>query len=301
MQDALIDQADWDLLWNSIDWPTHGRSFKALPHGKQRWLTKHASGHCGVGRMLVRYKWQTHSDCPHCGQTDESTVHILQCGCQRATAQWTECLESFSTWMQKNYTDPVLEKWILLGLQQWRTSSPPTHVAAMPHIRQAIMDQDKLGWWQFLLGRITKSLIQAQSNYITRRHPRRHIATWSTKFYDQVWTISFTMWDHRNTALHGTELTPTKVLELAAFRAEIRAQFAMDPTTVLAKDKWRLKPESKEWALDLSYDRSTIWLQHIKDSRDAYQAAQDQFANDLTRHQEAMRAWLLTAVNQDDS
>jgi hypothetical protein len=64
MQDTIIDRPAWDKLWDMIDWTSQGKAFKTLPFSKQRWLTKHASGHCGVGRMLVRYKWQTHSDCP---------------------------------------------------------------------------------------------------------------------------------------------------------------------------------------------------------------------------------------------
>ena len=45
---------EWDQRWELIDWKCHGRAFRRAPLGTQRWLTKHASGHCGVGRQQLR-------------------------------------------------------------------------------------------------------------------------------------------------------------------------------------------------------------------------------------------------------
>jgi hypothetical protein len=101
------------------------------------------------------------------------------------------------------------------------------------------------------------------------------------------------MWEHRNAALHGEELTPTKARQLEVMRQDIRHQFTMDPTTVLPTDRWRLKPDSKDWALHLSHARTKTWLLHIQGSRDAYNADQTKFTSEQTRHRERLRNWLL--------
>jgi len=195
--------------------------------------------------------------------------------------------------METHYTEPELAKLILIRLREWRTDAPFTLIRASHRVFRAIRDQDKLGWWFFLLGRIPKSITRAQQYYIQQHHPRRSIDTWSRQFLAQVWDVSFLMWEHRNNAVHGEELTPTKTRKLEVRRQAIRLQFTMDPTTVLPSDRWRLKPDAKDWALNLSYDRTKIWLEHIELSRVAYTQKQQQFTNEQTQHRARLRNWLL--------
>ena len=136
-------------------------------------------------------------------------------------------------------------------------------------------------------------MTRAQEFYIAQKHPNRNVVTWSRQFLAQVWDISFTMWEHRNQALHGDTLTPTKARELEVWRQQIRHQFTTDPTTLLPADKWRLKAESKDWALNLSYDRSKTWVEHAQLSREAYFKEQKKFTSVQTQHRARLRNWLL--------
>jgi len=60
-----------DRALTNIHWHALGKAFRKYPNGKQRWLVKHETGQCGVGRMHLRRKYQDHSRCPRCGQTDK--------------------------------------------------------------------------------------------------------------------------------------------------------------------------------------------------------------------------------------
>ena len=42
----ISDEAD-----SLINWTITGKAYRSLPFGKQRWLSKHATGFCAVGRM----------------------------------------------------------------------------------------------------------------------------------------------------------------------------------------------------------------------------------------------------------
>ena len=66
-------------MLQEIHWEAHGKAFRGIPFGRQRWLSKHCTGQCAVGRMAFRRKHQDHSACPRCQQMDETTKHVVQC------------------------------------------------------------------------------------------------------------------------------------------------------------------------------------------------------------------------------
>jgi len=53
-----------DRALKSIHWHALGKAFRKYPNGKQRWLVKHETGQCGVGRMQLRRKYQDHRQLP---------------------------------------------------------------------------------------------------------------------------------------------------------------------------------------------------------------------------------------------
>ena len=290
-----ISSATWDELWALTDWRTQGRAFRSLPLGKQRWLTKHASGHCGVGRMLLRWQWQTHSDCPRCGQPDESTPHLLQCRAPSAVGQWNQCLATLTSWLDEHHTSRELSRWIEIRLNEWRTNTPRRPVSSNMWVVQAIRDQDRIGWWPFLLGRIAKSMTVAQTKHLLLVKPQNRPDSWNKGLLLQLWDLSFEMWEHRNKALHGIALTPTQLQELDSLRLLVKAEFTKGPITLLKDHKWMLTDDAKDWALSNSIQRTQKWLDTIRLSRKAYTAQQAKLNTQLASQQRRLREWLLPA------
>ena len=62
-----IDKKELSNVYHQVDWKLRHKSTANQNRGQQQWLCKHVSGFCGVGSMLVKYKYQTHSNCPRCG------------------------------------------------------------------------------------------------------------------------------------------------------------------------------------------------------------------------------------------
>ena len=296
LRNEPITDTEWDDMWQMTSWKPHGKAFRTLPMGKQRWITKHATGFCGVGRVLLRNQWQDHSECPRCGQDNEDTIHVLRCPQARANTQWNTCMETFSAWMDSNHTNLELSRWIKLRLGQWRRGATLTPVLSNPHVRRAIRDQDRLGWWQFLLGRIPKSMVDAQAHHLQRSRPVRRIEPWSKGLILQVWEISFAMWSHRNVELHGETLTPQQASQLDSLRQSIRDEFTKGPDTLLPRDRWFLLEEQKDWALKQTLPQSRRWLETVQLSRHAHAGRQAQPDSDLARQQSALRSWLGTAA-----
>ena len=70
-------------------------------------------------------------------------------------------------------------------------------------LRAAIIDQEQIGWDNFLLGRWSKKWQKVQQRYITHTKSRRSSLQWTTciinKFLRTVWDI----WNFRNALVHG--------------------------------------------------------------------------------------------------
>jgi hypothetical protein len=73
-------------LITSINWEACDVAMGSLPFDKKRWLLKHATSWCGVGRRALIRCNQDHDDCPRCGES-ESTRHVVEC---KGTRNWKQ-------------------------------------------------------------------------------------------------------------------------------------------------------------------------------------------------------------------
>jgi len=199
--------------------------------------------------------------------------------------------------MEDHYTSKELTRWIIIRLNEWHQSQPPSPVISTPWVRRAIQDQDNIGWWQFLLGRIAKSMTTAHTHHLRIVRPRHRPETWTPAFITQIWEVSYAMWDQRNGTLHGDELTPTQLSALGLLRRQVKAEFTKGCVAMLQEHQWMLNENVQAHAMTQSFPRTQRWLDTIRLSRKAYQARSTP-VNDLVRLQQAMREWLHPANPQ---
>jgi hypothetical protein len=118
-----------------VDWPAVGRSMKGVVRGRRVFVTKHAAGMCGVGKLMKRWKqWDT-DQCPRCGE-QEDAAHIWVCKEQGAKEVWSKSLATIELFLCKLDTDPTIIHLLMLHLNSWQsgegvTYQPPRELEAV--------------------------------------------------------------------------------------------------------------------------------------------------------------------------
>jgi hypothetical protein len=143
---------------STIDWELIGKAFTNLTTAKKRRITKHTSRHFGCGKMIQIWKFQDHAECPRCPEQDEDPPHILKCPAPSATLRWEKALTVLEVWMTAHHTMPELTTAILRCLEEWKHPNPSRRLSRAAittryGLRAAILEQDDIGWYNFLMGR----------------------------------------------------------------------------------------------------------------------------------------------------
>ena len=60
-----------------IDWKAIGTAMRKSSLYKRHFVSKHSTGHCGVGKMMKHWGFRTNSSCPRCNAPDESSAHVI--------------------------------------------------------------------------------------------------------------------------------------------------------------------------------------------------------------------------------
>ena len=95
--------------------------------------------------MLVKYKYQTHSNCPRCGQSNEDTNHVIQCQGEGVRALWTAELTQLQEWMTKNKIHSEITELILDNLNHWRNNTRSSYKPSNSTLLLALQQQQRIG------------------------------------------------------------------------------------------------------------------------------------------------------------
>jgi hypothetical protein len=90
------------IYWDGIQ-----EASSALRPGKRRWMVKHVTKICGVGKWMKRWKFWKHNSCPRCLQRKDAP-HITRCTHSAANKTWQLSMDSFSTWLGEQQTFPSI-------------------------------------------------------------------------------------------------------------------------------------------------------------------------------------------------
>ena len=111
-----IEKKNLQLTSTQIDWDLRAHSLRNIPIHEHRWLCKYTTGFCGVGSMLLKYRYQTHTKCPRCGADNEKTDHVLQCTGAETSTIWKEEIKKLHDWMTSQDLYPELVTLIISEL-----------------------------------------------------------------------------------------------------------------------------------------------------------------------------------------
>jgi hypothetical protein len=140
--------------------------------------------------------------CPCCSE-EEDIQHIARCTHAGAAANWETSITALSAWLEQHETHPGVTHLLLARLNAWRnhheTGFP---IPLIPALQTAYLDQQEIGWFNFLQGRISTYWVTIQSDYYLLLDSQRSSTTWARKLISKSWDITWHMWLHRNHILH---------------------------------------------------------------------------------------------------
>jgi hypothetical protein len=282
----------------NIDWDLIGLAFRSLTTAKKRRVTKHSAGHFGCGTKMLLWKFQDHSECPRCPELAEDPQHILSCPSPAARTCWNAAVTSLEGWMVKHHTMPALTKAIIRSLKAWRTPPiRPLHRSTTNRygLQRALLDQNSIGWYNFLMGKVSVRWQAVQHKYFEWLKRRNTGKAWVQALIQKIWEISWSMWDNRNDIRLNT-ITPANRRAIADLNHQIRAEFDLGTEGVGHRDHhWFVKPLSHVLAFDKEHKAQ--WLASVDLARYRFTYRAEFAASSISQQRETMEAWLGQLTN----
>jgi hypothetical protein len=175
-----------------------GEALKEISLTMQRFISKHLSGMCGVGKFLQIWKEQDTAHCPRCNMLEDAP-HVWRCPSQSIREIWQAALHDLERWMLEVHTDPVIAKAILQSIQIWLNLRQQEDRTDIPEEMETLMHwQEDIGWGNFIKGFHHSAWQELQQDYYMKLQSRRTGKRWNVALLKKLWTTLYTCWTDRN-------------------------------------------------------------------------------------------------------
>jgi hypothetical protein len=268
---------DWlsrpDHLWMTaagfdlVDWQSVHTSLKGFPEMFRVWASKHMSRFCGVGRMQHICGFWDNSHCPRCKEDNETTTHILICPDEDAGREWRNRVANLGIWLLEMDTHPSIKTCIMESLSLRATTtlfSPNADHICMT----AALEQDEIGWQNFVEGKISKSWGVLQWNHYQEQLSVRSGDKWSTGLVTQLLELTHGMWKHRNSILHAVDAQGLPLQQAAELEAAIHSEFRKGTEGLARKDQHFIR-RGRDDVFSMSVIDKRGWLRGIQLARES--------------------------------
>ena len=175
----LVSKYDFHLVW----WDGAGTAMNDFPKMFRTYVTKNTSKFCGTNRQLSRWDPSVKNICLSCGKDDEPSEHITLCQDEGRVGMWRRSIGELTRWMSSTTTDISLMEMVeaYLLAQGTKTMSECVQVCSPSHQLLAEV-HDKLGWQNFVAGRICKLYLQIVADSLNEQRPYATPESWGKRF-----------------------------------------------------------------------------------------------------------------------
>ena len=158
-------------------------------------------------------------------------------------------------------------------------SHVPGQGGCKPHIQLAFNSQISIGWYNFLCGFISTSIVNVQQDYFVHIGSRKSGSRWAASLIIQLWKLIHQIWCHRNTIIHETNkihslsgLTPLQ----QSISIEYEKGYDQFPTSY---SSYFHHPLSFILSKHITYQKN--WFLIIRSAREAYDSdlVDDEFSS----------------------
>lgn len=166
------------------------------------------------------------------------------------------------------------------------TDLPPSHP-----VRRAAEDQDKIGWFYFTEGKISKLWAEAQQAYYHTHHSRRSGQGWAGQLVDHLLALTHSQWTTRCDILHERDNNGLRIREGVELETAISNQFRLGLEGLHPRDHHFISRGHSQ-VTDMHGQEKKAWLSGILIARDTYEAHQTASSSDTGRMRRTMKTWL---------
>jgi hypothetical protein len=251
----------------AIDAFQHARS--RVPTGVIKFISKWMSNTLATGVVLQRRQHRIFNRCPRCNDWGEDRFHVVVCWDVRADIIRRNYIEALQPALLHSHTDPQIIELLTKGLTQFFRQPNGDQHPEYPEPWKR--EQCSLGWFHFLSGFISKTMVQKQQEYYKEIGLRNKGKQWASKIIVQNWHLIYKLWLSRNEVLHQKtmiqSLSGAVLLDIEVEREYDIGYEGLPPTV----HKWF--QISKAQLLDKSIDYKRGWLLIVRTVREALNIA----------------------------
>ena len=185
--------------------------------------------------------------------------------------------------------------------EAWRRSpdAPPRNArfSSSWQLDRCVTHQNKIGWRNFLFGRISPLWKVYQRSYLLEIKSRRTPEAWAHQLISHIWKIVFVLWDTRNDTKHNDDTT-ARIEANNQINEQLEQQYLLGTSTLSSIDVSLLDLPLED-VLTSPFDYKTRLLGSLEAARANFAHHQQQQYASWHQLRERMRAWL--ASNSDHS
>ena len=244
-----------------VDWNSLEAATKDIPLAERIWAIKFSANACPVGEVMYwRKQWRS-PNCPMCGNIKERLIHMFQC--PHTTDARVKQLLNFSEWFDVTKTAHMISSTIIGALLTMSSFTENTPSNAPECIRKAAKEQDKIGMFGFLSGKITNAWVEAYS--LLKKKSKRKYAVrskWGAHLIKKTLSYTYQIWKIRSKKVH-------EVLDKVATREahteinkEIIAQYNKLIREVRARERFLLRLSVEE-VVEMRLSQKRAWLDFV--------------------------------------
>jgi len=266
--------------FDAVDFEAMGEMLKSKPPTYEMWLTKHVSHFCATGRMMRRMGYWSSSKCQGCEhlypdrEVEETTKHMLVCQAKKMVDSYEDSISEISTWLDKVDTEPALARCIVEYLATRGGNGFANLDNFVPSLLHVAADQDSIGWYNFMEGKVAKAMRLHQDEYYHRQESRRKANRWAAGLVEKIVKMTHSQWTTRNSIVHEKAADGLSKQQSASLKYLIELQFDMGLAGLGRQDHYLLSGGMAEiWAR--RGPEKMAWIKTIEVARVAEQLRQE--------------------------
>ena len=219
-----------------------------------------------TAKITHRYNPLHSAACHLCKTENEDLTHLLRCNHPERKPWQHKLFTALRASCERLNTRSYLVDILIDGLASWFNVNTIDKAAYPATFHHLIDEQTQLGWRQLFQGRMSSEWARLQDVYLRRIHSTANSKTgllWTSTIITTLWKEFFTMWETRNTAVHGKDSESRHTARIHRATIELKHLHQKQPD-VLATDRDLFIGDSPDaidqWVLTHTATHIENWL-----------------------------------------